>query len=311
MWKLLNSGSDLAYGNICMEQAGEESGAGAGEGEGEGEGAAEAAAEATAAAGEKGAAEGHWTEGMDEETTTYLAGKGIDKMTQPEALNTLLKSYRGLEAKMGAGNDKLIMRPDMDDPEQVEKFYQELGRPEKAEEYKAPEGEIDPAFFGNMQQAAHKAGLTPSQMEILGAAYQDNMGQSAEAFQNEVTLQQETETADLKKEWGSDFDRRIGEIARFGKESGLPDEAVQALEDGFGTKTMLTYLYGLAEKTGSGSTVNTQTDSHATPKEAAGKMNSLMSEISVDPSRLAAYNKGKGADYEKMQKYISLASPSG
>ena len=308
MFKLLSSGSELAYANMVMEaDTGDNGGSGGGGDTGGDAGDAGDKGDQ----GDKGGNEGHWTEGMDEDTTTYLAGKGWDKMDRAEAFNNILKSNRGLEVKMGAGNDKLIMRPDMDDADAVNKFYSDLGRPDEATGYKAPEGEVDATFFGAMQEAMHARGLSTEQGEGIAADYQKFAASQLEAAQNQLQLTQDAEVNELRKDWGSDFDRRVTEAGRFSKEAGMPDQVQDLIENGKGSKALLEWTYKMSQATGSGETVNTQQDSHTTPKEAAGQMNSLLSEISVDQSRLIAYNKGKGADFEKMQKLISLASPSG
>lgn len=317
MNKFLLSGSDLPYMNMVMAPEGGEGGGGAGGSGGEGgeggqggEGGEKGGGEGGTPTGRAGE-EGHWTEGMPEETINFLAGKGLDKLEKQEALNKTIHSYSELEKKVGAGHDKLIVRPDMDDPEQVERFYKELGRPDEAGAYNKPEGDVDEGFFGGMAEAAFAAGLTSDQMDMMSKAYQTWAGENLEAAQNELQLQQDADVNDLRKDWGSDFDRRVTEAGRFAKESGMPDEIMDLIENQKGSKALLEWTYKMSQATGSGETVNTQTDSHTTPKEAAAQIQSLQNEMSVDPKRLAAYNKGKGADYEKMQKLIQLAASAG
>ena len=301
MKNLLNSVSGLAYNGMVMNEEGGSSG---------GDGGDDAAAAAAAAAGSSADNE-HWTNGMDDDTKTYLAGKGFDKLEQGDAFNNVLKSYRSIETKMGAGDDKIIMRPDMSDPDAVSRFHSDLGRPDEATGYKAPEGDVDPTFFGAMQNMAFKAGLSEDQMSVMGAGYQEFAASQLETAQNELNLQQDAEVNDLRKDWGSDFDRRVTESGRFAKESGMPDEIQDLIENGNGSKALLEWTFKMSQATASGDTVNSQTDSRTTPKEAEGQKISLMNELKVDPVRLAKYNKGAGADFDKMQRLIKLSVPTG
>ena len=309
---------DGFYPQFCMDEAGDGAGGGgAGDGgdggDGSGNDGGGGAGDGAGDGGQKAGAgaEGHWTEGMDKETVEYLAGKGLDKMTQAEAFNANLHSYRELEKKHGVGPDRLIVRPDPDDPEAMARFYSDLGRPEEATTYKAPEGEVDADFFGEMQKSFHEAGLTEGKAEILGKAYQAIAGGSLEKAEKALTLEQDAQVNDLRKDWGQDFDRRTTEAGHFAKVSGMPDEIVDMIENGKGSKTLLEWTYKMSQQIGSGETVNTQSGGHTTPTEATGQIKSLSEEISVDPARLSAYNKGKGADYEKMQKLLGMAAPAG
>lgn len=302
------------YPQFCMDEAGDDGGAGGGSGDGGdgGKGGDGGTGGDGGSADDKKAgagSEGHWTEGMDQSTIEYLAANGMDKMTQAEAFNKNLHSYRELEKKYGVGPDRLLVRPDPDDQEAMSKFFSDLGRPEEATGYDAPDGQVDETFFSSMQDAMFSAGLSKEQGEALGKAYQEFAGQSLEAAESELALQQDAQINELRKDWGSDFDNRTTEAGRFAKESGMPDEIQDMIENKTGSKALLEWTYKMAKMTSSGDLVNSQTGGHTTPTEASGRITQLSSEISVDPKRLAAYNKGKGADFEKMQKLITQASP--
>lgn len=97
-------------------------------------------------------------------------------------------------------------------PEEWNKIYDRLGRPESPEKYEIkrpelPEGTpYDEDAEKSYKTWAHEAGLNPRQAQALFDKYT--------AFQTEkisnYTKEMETGVTELKKEWGGDYDKRIG-----------------------------------------------------------------------------------------------------
>ncbi len=127
-------------------------------------------------------------------------------------------------------------------PEEINAFFKKLGRPDKPEEYQYTkptfvskdiqwDGEMEKAFIG----VAHKIGLNPQQVQEL-VNWQGNLmeGRATSARQQiNATL------GELKKEWGTDYERRLILGERAVREVG-GDGLVDLLErTGLGNNTIL------------------------------------------------------------------------
>lgn len=125
----------------------------------------------------------------------------------------------------------LMRTPDLDDPEQAEALYKQLGRPEDKDGYQLPEIEgleIMEDRVGLLKDAAFEAGISNKQFEkVLNKVLQadaQQMGQAKEA--------QKAGMDALAKEWAGAFDTNKGKAVAAAKALDAPVGLVQALEDG-------------------------------------------------------------------------------
>lgn len=116
---------------------------------------------------------------------------------------------------------RLMTRPDLEDEEQREALYTQLGRPDSPEGYELAEVEgstIDDDRKKFITDLAHKAGLTKAQLKKLDAEIRTNevatMGAQLRAHDEAM--------ATLKTEWGLSFNDRV-HIAKKVAEKFLPD----------------------------------------------------------------------------------------
>jgi hypothetical protein len=140
--------------------------------------------------------------------------------------SALAQSYIELEDKLG----KSIALPGQDaKPEELEKFYSRIGRPEKKDDYKLDptEGfEAPEEYLNSMKSLYHEAGLTQVQANTvhkkiaLAAAssiaemeklQEANMKKSAETLK----LKREKADEELHSTWGLNYDLRIEQARRF------------------------------------------------------------------------------------------------
>jgi hypothetical protein len=128
------------------------------------------------------------------------------------------KGYRNLIETVGKKG--VIVPDDKSKPEDVEKFYNAIGRPEKPEGYKIspienvhPSIEITPESIAGYQMLAHKYGLTQKQADGLNRDYLSVMSKAAE--ENERLEKEAVANAQekLQKEWGSKFEAKRDAIA--------------------------------------------------------------------------------------------------
>ena len=160
------------------------------------------------ASGESTEDRSDWRHGLPSELT-----KAADKFASPA---DVLKSYVALERRLG----RAVVLPRADaDPDELKQFNRRLGVPDGPEGYRvdlptwlmdgASEGRGQPALQQRFLAAMHAAGARPS--EVRAAV--DWYVQEVEALRQERTaaerLVKEKAEGQLRREWGSDFDRNI------------------------------------------------------------------------------------------------------
>lgn len=156
------------------------------------------------------------------------SAKSLSKFNDVAALS---KSYMELEAKVGANT---IKRPGENaTAEEREAFYQQLGRPEKPEDYQLPsEGlaiELDEASQNGIRAAAFAAGLDPHQTALLTRQYADAAKTAQDEMARAVEAENQAHIDSLRKEFGSAFDENV-ELYRSAVRKFGGDELKQLLE---------------------------------------------------------------------------------
>lgn len=207
-----------------------------------------------------------WRSGLDDTI------KGHATFANFKSVNDLAKSH--LEAQKLIGRKGIILPQEGASEEEIGEFYNSLGRPKTAEEYKldeikAPEGvEIDENARGEFLKVAHKLGLQPHQVNGLIKWQVEGEGVKSKASDDSRTEAIEKAETDLRKEWGTAYDANISManklIGKFGNK-----EAVEDLKDGLGhspslIRMMANIAKGMSEDTlGPGSAIMTKTPAEA------------------------------------------------
>lgn len=126
-----------------------------------------------------------------------------------------------------------VMRaPDETNPESMEAFYRQLGRPDKPEDYKVevPEGfQVDTDSYSEFTKLAHSLGLNNKQVEAIAKF---DLERSMRAMDQTTNLR-ETAEETLKKNWGPEYQTRMSaakEVVRIYSEK-FPD-AMQEVVNG-------------------------------------------------------------------------------
>ena len=164
--------------------------------------------------GEEGSGAGtDWKSTVEEGLRTHPS---LEKFKEP---GEVFKSYVELEKLVGAKG--VILPGEKATPEEIDKFYNALGRPEKPEGYKLsaleklhPELKITPESETGFKTLAHKHGLTTKQADGL---YKDfyTMSSSVLTKRDEQmsTAKHEAETK-LRTDWGADYDKNLSSAKR-------------------------------------------------------------------------------------------------
>lgn len=201
----------------------------------EGEQAAAAAAAATPAANAT-----PWHTGVEAEMLGHWQNKGWKTDDPKEVAVAATKQARELERHFGVPADQLLKLPKADaKPDELAAFYQRLGAPKEPKEYDFS----DIKFAGNDLEQSFADAMRAS----LAAAFvpKDRAGEivkgvvkyleSADAAESAVTKAKiDAERADLKKNWGPNYDYNHLKAMEGARKLGITPEAVQALENQIG-----------------------------------------------------------------------------
>ena len=145
-------------------------------------------------------------------------------------MEDLLKSY--LHAQKMVGADKIPVPNKFATDEDWKEVFSRLGAPKSPEDYKYSfkDDQVDPNQLKSFNETAHRLGLLPKQAEALVKYYNDlNKGQSEQLEAQAIVAQEKTE-ADLKKEFGPQFNKRLDQAKRL---------AINTLGEDFLNKTVL------------------------------------------------------------------------
>jgi hypothetical protein len=155
----------------------------------------------------------------------------------------LAQSYVELEGQLGKYNNSVILPEKDAKPEELEKFYSRIGRPEKKDDYKLDptEGfEAPEEYLNSMKSLYHEAGLRPEQASIIhkktalaAASIIAEMKKIQEGnvkkSEGAAKLEREQAEATLRTQWGLNYDLRIEQARRFIIDEGGAD-AIDYLE---------------------------------------------------------------------------------
>lgn len=128
-----------------------------------------------------------------------------------------VKGYDSLVRKLGSS----VSLPKDDAPqEELDKFYNKLGRPEAPEKYEFELNDntkVDDEFLNKFKKAAYENGISQKQAREMFNWYNrelEGVEQSITRAQEEA---QEKAKAELKARWGKDYDKKLEEVQGFAK----------------------------------------------------------------------------------------------
>lgn len=158
--------------------------------------------------GKEGAPSGQdWRTGLPDDLRAHPA------LTDIKDLNGLAKSYVHAQSLVGA--DKIVLPKTDASPQEMNEFWNKLGRPSVADDYKFPDLK-DTGLEKNEEDQKwakglfHELGLTQTQSEKLYAAYTTRLGGGVKAMQEAKEQAQNAGLEELRAEWkGETFDLNI------------------------------------------------------------------------------------------------------
>jgi len=221
----------------------------------------------------------------------------------------LAAAYRNLQRQFSS--DKLIVPGKHATDDDWKQVYTKLGLPAEVKDYqvKFQEGvTVDEKFAEEFRTLAHAAGILPKQAQKLADWFGEKNKGAEEAFRQQIKASFETEVANLKKEWGDGFDKKVGTANFMFRQ--LPPELQKTMSDaGFARNTQFVRAMAhLADKY-AGENALVQADGAAskqlTPAEARKQIDTVMGDM-AHPYHVKDHPGHKGAVAEMQKLFASL-----
>ena len=169
-----------------------------------------------------------WKETISEE---FRNDPNISKFTEIDAL---AKSY--INATRMIGQDKVAIPNENSTDDQWQEVYGKLGRPESADKYKLEvQSETAPLDEGAIKQFAenaHQLGLNNKQAQGILEFYKNSMEGSVQQARIDTETAQANAEAELRKEWGGNYDANIKKAGSVAKANMNPQILDMELKDG-------------------------------------------------------------------------------
>lgn len=139
-------------------------------------------------------------------------------------------------------------------PEEREKFYNQLGRPEKPDGYELDgEDKNAPEWTGYWRNELHKIGVPKDQAKAISAAFNAQIGSMVEKHNAKILKDNSDAAATLKTELGDKYDASVALVSRLWKQWGKTEvdfDKAFATETSANRTTMVRFLLNVAAKTG-------------------------------------------------------------
>lgn len=148
-------------------------------------------------------------------------------------VNTALTSYRSLEGVVG--RERLAVPKDATDTAALDAIYKTLGRPDKWEDYKLPEGsKIDGEKWKTYAPVFHKHGASPALVNDIVTTLEAQAAEHAAAVEVERANAEKAEIAAIEKEWGSALEANSDIAARAFRALGIDEATSDKIEAAIG-----------------------------------------------------------------------------
>jgi hypothetical protein len=194
----------------------------------------------------------------------WYSGAGLsDEVLTAEGMPEYLNKYKtveeaikgGYHASKQVGKQGIVPPAEGAPEEEVNAFYDKLGRPPEPDgyEWKPPEGmEVDKEIFTERTKELHAAGLTQEQHSKVMDVYAAEVQRMNEAFQNEQAQIAQSTEANLRKEMGNDYDANMALIKNAVDKYGMRE---QLMESGMiNNEGFLRMVHDMVMNTSEGST---------------------------------------------------------
>lgn len=223
--------------------------------------------------------------------TTAPEGNDFESMAIPETfkdspigkystVGELAKGYTEAQKLIGAKG--VIVPGEKATPEEVEKFYNTLGRPEKPDGYKLspvekihPEIKITPEVEAGFKALVHKHGLTAKQADGLYREYFGMISNSLTKRDEGMMAAKHEAEKELRTNWGPDYDKNLNSAKRLIEKYGGP-QAREAFGELGNNPQVLKTIANIAKKFSEDGFIKGDTVTNSERTEAQKKITDIM-----------------------------------
>lgn len=246
-----------------------------------------------------------WYEGMElsESQIGHIQNKGWGSPAD------VLKSYEELEKFRGADEDSLLKIPKDGDKDAWDAFHQKLGRPKTADEYVLGGDDIESEDLDFFKKELFELGVSSDKATDFMNRMLERTKELGLADDESSTLSKKKELAELKGEWGPDYDKKVELANRVLRQSGLEQEDLETLRETLGFTKTVRIMANIGERIGQDTILNgggDVPDFNKTVEQYVREKKELMTAVGADPNRHALWNEGKGPDKEKLDSLITI-----
>jgi len=180
------------------------------------------------------------------ELKTWTGAKGFKS---PE---TMAESLLNMEKLMGAPKERLLKLPEKPDDPGWADVHKKLGVPETAAGYEIPIPEGVPTDFAEKAKSwMHELKIPAAAGKGLAERWNAEMVAMAEAQENQLQLQSETEMSQLKAEWGIQATEKENIARAAAKEFfNLEGDEMNLLERQMGSRKFMETMVKIGERLG-------------------------------------------------------------
>lgn len=192
--------------------------------------------------------------GVDFEATPIPSDKYADNpnVSKYKTVGDLIKGHSEVVKLVGAKG--VILPGENAKPEEIEKFYNSIGRPEKPEGYKLspienlhPELKITPEAEAGFKALMHKHGIPAKQADGLYKDYFSMVSSSLTKRDEQMGVAKHEAEKELRANWGPDYEKNLNSAKHLIEKFGGPN-AREAFGDLGNNPAVLKTIANIAKK---------------------------------------------------------------
>lgn len=192
----------------------------------------------------------------------------------------VIKALRETKSYVGADKNTLVKipKPDKDGNVDYSEVYKQLGRPEKAEDYKLGDDDFAKAAAQKLYDLGISSKQASALMEFMSA--QDETIKKSEEEKWNSSVEKGIEA--LKKDWGADYDVNV-EVAKttvrdIVEKTGFTQEELDKVEKALGTDKATKLFFAIGSQNGGVKSLQNYNAGVETPEIAAYKLKEMLAD---------------------------------
>lgn len=256
-----------------------------------------------------------WYDGVTDVTPEYIGmwqTMGLDKKSPAEAARDLSKSYLEARKFIGVPENQLLRMPkDAADEQGWQALRTRLGVPTDPKQYdeglkvlkKADGQPVDQTFVDLGRELAHKLHLPAADAPALVQGVMAHLDRQSELTRAEATRKVEEGRAEIKRDWGANFDANKLIASNALAKLGFKPEVWAALEQTSSYKDVMTAALKIGQMTGEDKLVLGNVNGSPSGPMTVDQAKFTKAELMRDTAWVAKHNAG---DREAIRQMLTL-----